>query len=142
MKARQLAYVVELLEKNRAALEDQSRMTAAAIERLTSSETKQGAVDNTAIRVRLIENGGNRTLTARELGVKRERVERVAKSAGIASNHRSGPRIDGARTVERNAVLAALIETGENIKATVRATGVPESTIRSWRSKWRAQGVL
>jgi|SRR5579862_5563592 len=87
----------------------------------------------------LVENGSNVARTARELGLRREVVERIRRKFGLPENRAAGPRLDGVRQIEKDAVFAALAETGDNIKATVRLTGVPESTVRRWRDRRRAE---
>lgn len=84
----------------------------------------------------LIANDYNVTKTARELHVRRETVERVRKTRGLPSNHKAGPRVDGAREIERTAVRREL-HNGASVKAITRLTGVPETTVRRWRAEWQ-----
>jgi hypothetical protein len=77
-------------------------------------------------------------MTAREFGVSPELVKWLRDFHRLPANTRPGPRIDGARTRERQAVAESLARTNGNVKRTVRETGVPESTVRRWRDELAA----
>lgn len=96
---------------------------------------KQLRKENASIRRRLRRNGGNATLTAKELGYTVERVRRIKANAGIETDRSLWPAVRGAREVEKLAVLG-ILESGGSVKRAARETGVPESTVRSWRNTW------
>jgi transposase-like protein len=87
------------------------------------------------IRRQLLLNGGSVSLTAAQLDVGVNRVRAVKDEFGIASDPSLNPPLHGDRSAEKAAVREAL-EAGASVKAAVRMTGVPESTIRRWRDEF------
>ena len=93
---------------------------------------KNMRAENAKIRRRLKVHGGYSPAVARELGVQRRRVEKVRKAAGIELDRSRWPGRGIRYTPELiEAGLAEYARIG-TIKGTVRATGVPEGTLRRW----------
>jgi transposase-like protein len=83
--------------------------------------------------------GGNVAATARALGVSRDRVKRLRdETVRGFGDRRETRRPKGSRRGQRARVLRELGSNGENVKATVRATGLPEATVRRWKSERRS----
>lgn len=98
-----------------------------------------------AIVRRLRRNGGDRARTAREMGVARSLVHELARLHNIPASDRSGRHISQQSTVGQArlaAVLEALARNRGNVKRTAREVGVPESTVRTWRDRYRERWEL
>ena len=96
-------------------------------------------VDNRKILRKLRATRGNVAATSRALGVSRERVTRLRDETVSGFGERRPPkRASGSRRGQRARVLRELRANGQNIKATVRATGIPEATVRRWAAEQRS----
>lgn len=102
------------------------------------SRKREGDLNRKIVR-KLRSSGGNIAATSRSLHVSRARVKRLHGHTVSGFGERRPPRrATGSRRIQRARVLRDLSSNGENVKAAVRTTGVPEATVRRWRAEQHA----